>query len=236
MTDRYYLVTGGSGGLGAAICDELAAHGYRPVIGYATGDGRAREVAGRSGRVPLHLDLADAGVLDGALASLREMGTTLEGIVLAHSPPPVLSRFGKIDPAELRHQLEVNVVGVQRLLAGVVAGHFRKAKRGLVIGVLSEAMGDDAGAMSGMGAYVVGKYGMAGVLALLAADYSWLTVRSLRPGFIDTPMLRVFDDRFLAPMRARGEIRQPQEVARSIRDIVADYGGTQEVISGAHDE
>ncbi len=49
-----------------------------------------------------------------------------------------------------------------------------------------------------MGAYVIAKHGMAGVLAMLAADYPWLRVRAVKPGYTETRMLDAFDERFLA--------------------------------------
>ncbi|MEM6849412.1 MAG: SDR family NAD(P)-dependent oxidoreductase, partial [Pseudomonadota bacterium] len=38
------LVTGGSGGLGSAICRALATAGVHVAVGYHSGDDRAREV------------------------------------------------------------------------------------------------------------------------------------------------------------------------------------------------
>src|SRR5262249_21993999 len=114
---------------------------------------------------------------------------------------------------------QVGVLGPQRLLALLVRHFFRKVRRGAVVGVLTKAMGEDGGnAASGMGAYVVAKWGLAGVLSALAADYPWLRVRSVKPGFTETPMLQAFDGRFLAVQREREAFRTPQEVASQILD------------------
>ena len=80
-------------------------------------------------------------------------------------------------------------------------------------GVIDKGIGTAA---SNMGAYVVAKYGLAGVLAAVAADYSWLRVRSVSPGYTETPMLSVFDDRFLALQRERQPFQTPDEVAQQI--------------------
>jgi 3-oxoacyl-[acyl-carrier protein] reductase len=78
-------------------------------------------------------------------------------------------------------------------------------------------MGDRGrGAASGMGSYVIAKFGLAGVLAAAAADYPWLRVRSVSPGYTETPMLAAFDERFLAMQRERAPFETPEEVASII--------------------
>jgi NAD(P)-dependent dehydrogenase (short-subunit alcohol dehydrogenase family) len=125
--------------------------------------------------------------------------------------------FGKITPEEMLLQWQVNVLGPQRLLAELVRRCFRKHKAGAVVGVLTRAMGNDiTGAASGMGAYVIAKHGMAGVLAMLAADYPWLRVRAVKPGYTETRMLDAFDERFLATQREKAPFQTPEQVASLI--------------------
>lgn len=214
---EHFLVSGGSGGIGAATCAALAAAGYSPVVGYHRAAAAAEEVAARTGGRALALDLASDESIDRALAELAGGEGRLAGAVLAGSPPLVLAPFGKIEPADLQAQWQVNVLGPQRLLAGLVRQCWRPAKDGVVVGILSRAMGEaGSGAASGMGAYVIAKYGMAGLLAVLAADYPWLRVRSVRPGYTETPMLAAFDERFLAQQREKTPFQTPQDVAAQI--------------------
>jgi NAD(P)-dependent dehydrogenase (short-subunit alcohol dehydrogenase family) len=94
---------------------------------------------------------------------------------------------------------------------------FRKNKKGIVIGVLSQAMGKGIGsAASSMGGYTIGKYGMLGMLAALAADYPWLKVKSISPGYTTTPMLNAFDDRFLELQRSKQSFSDPADIAALI--------------------
>ncbi|WP_265949563.1 SDR family oxidoreductase [Dechloromonas sp. A34] len=212
-----FLVSGGAGGIGAATCEALAAAGYVPVVGYHRAADAAEAVAARTGGQALALDLASDASIDRALAELAGAEGRLAGAVLAGSPPLTLAPFGKIEAADLQAQLQVNVIGPQRLLAGLVRQCWRPYKDGVVIGILSRAMGEaGSGAASGMGAYVIAKYGMAGLLAVLAADYPWLRVRSVRPGYTETPMLAAFDERFLAQQREKTPFQTPQDVAAQI--------------------
>jgi NAD(P)-dependent dehydrogenase (short-subunit alcohol dehydrogenase family) len=214
----WFLVSGGSGGIGAEVCRALARRGYTPIVGYCAGRSAATEVAASTGGVALALDLRDPSAIVTA-AEYLEQAEVLAGVVLAGSPPPQLSPFGKITRSQLLEQLEVNVVGPQQLLAELVRRCFRKHKRGSVVGVLTGAMGDGrSGASSGMGAYVVAKHGLLGVLELLAADYPWLRVRSVRPGYTETRMLEAFDERFLALQRAKSVFQPPEAVAALIVD------------------
>lgn len=214
---KLFLVSGGSGGIGAATCEALAAAGFVPVVGYHSAAAAAEQVAGRTGGIALALDLASDVSIDQAVVRLAGEPASLAGAVLAGSPPLVLAPFGKILPDDLQAQLQVNVLGPQRLLAGLVRQCWRGQKDGVVVGVLSQAMGDASGhAAAGLGAYVVAKYGMAGLLAVLAADYPWLRVRTVRPGYTETRMLTAFDERFLALQRDKQPFQTPQEVAAQI--------------------
>ncbi|HVZ51730.1 MAG TPA: SDR family NAD(P)-dependent oxidoreductase [Pseudolabrys sp.] len=222
------LVSGGSGGIGAAACRRLAAAGYRPLVGYARNKDAAETVARATGGAELALDLADVASIDGALGALKD--APLVGVVLAGSPPPRVAPLAQVDGDELALAWQVNVAGPQRLLARLVRDVFRKNRRGIVVGVLSEAMGlADGKAMSGMGAYTIAKYGLAGLLAVIEADYPWLTVRRVSPGFTETAMLSAFDPRFLEIARSRVPFQQPDDVAEEIvRVFVQARPGTEQ--------
>ncbi len=212
----WFLVSGGSGGIGAAICAELAAHGYQPVVGYHRNQSAAEEVAQRTGGTCLQLDLTALESIESAVAKLSEL-PRLAGVVLAGSPPLAPGPFTKISAQDMLQQWQVNVLGPQQLLAGLVKNCFRKHKTGSVVGVLSRAMGDEhTPAASGLGAYVIAKHGLSGVLSLLAAEYSWLRVRSVKPGYTETRMLEAFDSRFLELARSKAPFSTPTEVASRI--------------------
>jgi NAD(P)-dependent dehydrogenase (short-subunit alcohol dehydrogenase family) len=215
-TPSAFLVSGGSGGIGAAICELLASRGYVPVVGYHRNVAAAEAIAKRCGGRALALDLSDPQAIVSGVNELEALAP-LAGVVLAGSPPPALQPFGKITPEEMELQWRVNVLGPQQLLAELVRRCFRKQKKGSVVGVLTRAMGEaQTPASAGMGAYVIAKHGMAGVLAALAADYPWLRVRSVKPGYTETRMLSAFDERFLAMQREKISFDTPEAVASLI--------------------
>ena len=71
-----------------------------------------------------------------------------------------------------------------------------------------------------MGAYVIAKHGLAGLLAVIAAEYSWLRVRSIRPGYTRTPMLDAFDARFIELQEQVKPIRTAEAVAGDILEEI----------------
>lgn len=214
--ERWCLVSGGSGGIGAAVCERLAQRELLPIVGYHRSGDSARELAKRCNGLALELDLGRAESIESAARRLEEL-PWLSGVVLAGSPAPDLLPFGKLTLAQLQEQWQVNVLGPQQLLAQLIRGRFRKQKAGFVVGVLSRAMGG-AGepATPNMGAYVIAKHGLCGVLSAVAADYPWLRVGSVRPGYTETPMLRAFDERFLELERAKAPFQTPGAVAEQI--------------------
>ncbi len=222
--DRRFLLSGGSGGTCAAVAAQLAERGYVPVIGYGRNVEAAAAIARKTGGTALALDLTSPESIEAAVAQLAAQDGEVAGVLLAGSPPPGLHAYGKIPADEMVRQWQVNVVGPQLLTAGLVRHCFRRAKRGTVVGVLTKAMGENGqGASSGMAAYVIAKHGLAGVLAALAAEFPWLKVRSVRPGYTETPMLEAFDPRFLELQREHAAFQTAAEVAAEIvREITAE--------------
>jgi NAD(P)-dependent dehydrogenase (short-subunit alcohol dehydrogenase family) len=217
------VITGATGGIGRATAMAVAAAGHVPVIGYRRGKEKiAHDTAQACNGLTLELEMMDATMPDSVVRELVRDARQVHGLVLAASPPPTLSVFGKIDAAEHELYWKTNVVGSHRLLAAITRECLRPHRKGSVVAVLSKAMGSpESPAMRGMGAYTISKFGLSGVLALLKAEYHWLNVASVSPTFTDTEMMEAFDPRFVEQLRARGEIAQPSEVAREILAALA---------------
>ena len=209
MASGNYLIVGGSGGIGRAVCAKLETLGHRAIATYSMNKPNMPH--------SLKLDLSKNKDIDFCLSKLADIYPELDGIVLLSSPPPVLAMFGRISEEDMQHQLQVNVIAIQKLISGVVRLFFRQRKSGVIVGVLSKAMGDShRAAMKNMGAYTISKYGLLGVLKLLDADYSWLRVETVSPDFTETAMLNAFDDRFLDQMRKHKPFSNAEDIADEI--------------------
>ncbi len=218
------LVSGGTGGLGQAVCRRLADAGLMPIIGYRSDRAAAESLAKETNGLALELDMSRRETIDAVIAELKGLSMPLQGLVLCASPPPVIGPFTKISEADLSAQWQVNVAGAQQLLAGVIKGCFRPRKSGTVVAVLTSAMGGaEEAASSNMGAYVIAKYGLRGVLKAAAAEFTWLRCAEVAPGFMETNMLNAFDARYLEIERSKrpeGRFSTPEEIAAEILPLL----------------
>jgi NAD(P)-dependent dehydrogenase (short-subunit alcohol dehydrogenase family) len=218
--NSYVLVTGGAGGIGSATCKLLASIGLKPIVGFNTNLAAAHDLAEELGGFALKLDMSMDSSIDEAISTVVSMLTpdaTLSGVILGASPPPDLMPFSKLSSHHLSNQFRVNVIGSQLLLSGLIKKIFRKNKSGIIIGILSEAMGSENDApATGMGAYIIAKEALNSMLSVCASEYPWLKIRTIKPGFTKTPMLDTFDPRYLELIASKKPISTPQEIARLI--------------------
>lgn len=220
----YVMVTGGTGGIGSALCRLLPASGLAPIVCYRNNREQAEALARECGGLAVELDLASDESIAQALAQLSEKpgeGGNMSGVVLAASPPPDLAPFTKLTSEMLLHQFRINVAGPQLLLAGLIKTYFRKNKTGAVVGILSEAIGsENRPPVTGMGAYVIAKNALRGMLSVCAAEYPWLHVRTVSPGFTRTGMLDAFDERYLEQMQAKKPFASAEDVAQQVLEAI----------------
>ena len=74
MSSKYALVTGGSRGIGRAICVRLAQKGYQVIINYASNEAEAQktlEMTGNNGEI-LPFDVSNAEQTKTALADWQQ--------------------------------------------------------------------------------------------------------------------------------------------------------------------
>lgn len=196
------LVCGGSGGIGGALCRQFAAAGYHVFVGYASGARTAQALAHEIQGTALALDVTSRENIDAAVDVLADSPYATRGLVLAASPPPAISPIFRLPEGEMDTQWAVNVLGSYALLDGTVRRLMQPHKTGWIAGILSEAMAPRGRVAKSMGGYIVAKYGLFGLMKVLDAEYAWLDIHTIYPGYTETAMLDVFDSRFIDQMRA----------------------------------
>ncbi|MGW7467887.1 SDR family NAD(P)-dependent oxidoreductase [Streptomyces xantholiticus] len=115
MRQPLTIVTGGSRGIGAAVCVRLATEGHDIVVGYRSDAGAAHDVAKAvraAGRrsLAVQVDTADEASVDRLFDSAAELGTTT-GLVNNAGISGPNGRLADADADGMRRALDVNVWG-----------------------------------------------------------------------------------------------------------------------------
>ena len=214
------LVTGGAGGIGSAICRLLPTIGLRPIIGFNRNKIEAYKLADELHGLALHLDMSSDVSIANAIENLsKNLGdeNSLAGVILGASLPPDVLPFSRLTSEHLSSQFRVSVVGPHILLAGLIKKFFQKSKTGMVVGIVSEAIGTNTEPpATGMGSYVIAKSAFDCMLSVCAVEYPWLKVERVNPGFTRTKMLNVFDPRYLELIELQKSFSSSEEIARLV--------------------
>ncbi|MFQ5509814.1 MAG: SDR family NAD(P)-dependent oxidoreductase [Leptospirillia bacterium] len=222
------LITGASGGIGAAVARAFAAPSRRLAlaahrsVAHATEVAQAVREAGAGVRV-FEADLSTAaGCAALADAVTAWAGTPLTGIV--HAAGGTRDRLAAtLGEADWDQVMEVNLSAAWRLVRRIPL-----AKRGFII-----LIGSSAGVVGrvGQAPYAAAKAGIEALATTLAAELSDMEIRinSVLPGPVDTPMWRQLG----AAAQARvlkdnglSEVRRPEEVARFILALSGRHHGS----------
>jgi NAD(P)-dependent dehydrogenase (short-subunit alcohol dehydrogenase family) len=218
------VVTGGSSGIGAAFCRAAARGGWHVWIGYANGGDRAMRIArdmameGCSASTAA-LPLNDPRTLQGQVKRMATSAYPPSAAVLCGAPAPDVSSCLKITAEQFRRQLDSTVIGNHILLTELWRHSFRAQGGGHVLAVLSAAQTPPIAPY--MASYVAAKGALETLLHAIAVELgrSGLHVGVIRPGYVETPMLRAFEPRFLARVRDSAPARaflKPEDIARSL--------------------
>jgi 3-oxoacyl-[acyl-carrier protein] reductase len=193
LTNRVALVTGGSSGIGGAICRALAAEGARVGVGYRTSRPAADrivaeiEASGGAARAVEH-DLADRDSSRGAVAAVVETWGGLDILVTAAwatpgwGPPDALAEA--TPPERWEEQLRTNVEGtafmVQAALPVMRAGGW-----GRIVLISSGAAEDGSAGLEQYGTAKAALHGLGRGLAR-GVGPAGILVNVVMPGLIAT--------------------------------------------------
>jgi benzil reductase ((S)-benzoin forming) len=179
---RLALITGGSRGLGRALCVQLEAAGYH-VMEFSRGAPHAYSTP---------LDLGARTTLDTISSTLSIIDAAAPTELLVISNAGVLSPMGPVwrqDPEQILASLSVNLVSAIDFI-GAVMRHFRhNSGRKVIVNVSSGAA---LKGYAGWSLYCAAKAGMENFIRALAAEeqlqeHPFLPV-SIDPGVMDTDM------------------------------------------------
>lgn len=135
-------MVGGSGGLGAAICVEMARRGSNVALTYRSNQESAGAVAasvsdaGRSAWT-VALDLTDHDACRANIDAISDAAGGIHTLIYAAGPHIPQRHLSKIGPDEVQEQLEIDAVGFYAIASAAIP-HLRESK-GSVVAVTTAA-------------------------------------------------------------------------------------------------
>lgn len=224
------VVTGGSRGLGRAICLELAAGGANLVFCFAGNEAAAQETAQACRALGAEVDYLRCNVADST--QVKELMET------------AVQRFGRIDilvnnagitrdglmitmkESDFDQVVETNLKGTF-LCMKAVARQMIKQRYGRIIN-LSSVVGLHGNA--GQVNYAASKAGVIGMTKSLAKELAsrGVTVNAVAPGFMETDMTAALSEAARAATLAAvpmGRMGTAEDVAQAVAFLASDCAG-----------
>lgn len=218
------LVTGGSRGIGAAICLELARRGFELIVNYQRNEDAARAVSSQieamGGRAELwQCDVSDQASVTQGLESLLNSETPIGVVVnnagvLADAPFPALTHEQWTSVTRTTLDGFYNVT--QPLVLSMVR---RRWGRIINIASVSGVVGN-----RGQSNYSAAKAGLIGATRSLSLELAKrkITVNAIAPGLIETDMIRGAPIEEIVKHIPMRRIGQASEVAALAGFLVSD--------------
>jgi 3-oxoacyl-[acyl-carrier protein] reductase len=227
MTKRVALVTGASGGIGAATARALATEGHLVAVGYAGRPDAAAETAqqieadGGTAR-PVRIDVSRPDVVEAAFSEVEEALGPVELLVNAAgvNRDKLLVQLSEDD---WQHTLDVDLTGVYRTTKRALRRMIR-ARYGRIV-MVSSIVG--ATGSPGQANYAAAKAGLVGFSRSVAREVASrnITINVVEPGPIATDMLDALPEerrQYLAGATAVGRVGQPDEVAAVVAFLCSE--------------
>jgi len=223
---RVALVTGGTRGIGAAVCKALKQAGYSVAANYGGNDEAAKKFNAETG-IPVYK--WDVSNFEACSAGIKQVETDLGPVeVLVNNAG--ITRDGmlhKMTPEQWYAVINTNLNSVFNMCRQVIEG-MRDRNFGRIVTISS--INGQKGQM-GQTNYSAAKAGEIGFTKALAQENArkGITVNAICPGYIGTEMVRAVPqevlDKQILPNIPVGRLGEPEEIARCVAFLVADDAG-----------
>ncbi len=229
---RTAIVTGGAGGIGAAICEALAAAGSAVAVADIDRAGADRVAerlrAGGAEAVAVALDITDAGAVAGAVEAASSQLGAVE-ILVNTAGWDRLAPFLATDEDFWRKVIDINFMGALRLTSAVLPAMI-EAGWGRIVSVSSDAARVGSSQES---VYAAAKGALISFSKSLARETarSAVTVNAVCPGPTDTPLLHGIAEagedagKIIAAMSRAVPMKRlgrPEDVAAAVAFLASD--------------
>lgn len=226
------LVTGGTGGIGTAICEALFKAGYAVVAGYYHGGNDTFAKAWQQSHKEKGFDfhICYANIID--FTSCEQMVRDIESEI---GPISVLVNnagitkdvtLKKMEPEQWYDVIKTNLDSLFNVTRNVINGMIDR-QYGRIINIAS--INGQKGQF-GQTNYAAAKAGIHGFTMSLAQEVAktGITVNTISPGYVETDMIRKMSKEILDKIIAQipvGRLAHPDEIARLVVFLAAEESG-----------
>ena len=236
---RVAIVTGGTRGIGEAICLALKAQGRTVVANYAGNEEKAKIFTAATGIPAYRFDVGDhEATLEGCARIAAEVGPI--DIVVNNAGITRDGVLHKMSFDDWNEVMRINLGGCFNMAKATFPG-MRERGWGRIVNIGS--INGQAG-QYGQVNYAAAKSGIHGFTKALAQEGAkfGVTVNAIAPGYIDTDMVAAVPAPVLEKIVAKipvGRLGHAEEIARGVAFFTSDDGGfatgsTMSINGGQH--
>ncbi len=228
---RVALVTGGTRGIGEAICKALQAAGCKVAANYGGNDEAAQKFKAATGIAVYKWDVSN---YEACAAGIKKVEADLGPIEILVNNAGITrdAMFHRMKPEQWNEVITTNLGSLFNMTQQVFSG-MRDRKFGRVVNISS--INGQKGQM-GQVNYSAAKAGELGFTKALAQEgaRAGITVNAICPGYIATDMVKAMSQEVLQknvlPQIPIGRLGEPEEIGRCVVFLASDDAG---LITGA---
>ena len=222
------IISGASGGIGAATAIKLAMKGYAIIVNYYNNEKRASEVVEQikdfGGRaIHIKANIANNEEVKSMVSVALNKFGTIDGLVNNASAPISYRSFDEITWNDFQVHLDVQIKGALNLCKSVIP-HFIENKKGSIVNI-SSIYADNVPPAKMMH-YSLSKSALISFTRSLAVEHGPLGIRvnCVSPGMTNTDMIADIPDKakmvskMTTPLR---KLAQPEDVANTVSFLIS---------------